>query len=51
MARAGRSLWFKALRPADAARYTTKAVKAWEYLEAKAPFGALCYHFYGVRRG
>jgi hypothetical protein len=47
MARAARSPWFKTLRPADAARWATKAAKAWDYLETKAPFGALCYHFYG----
>lgn len=46
MARVARSPLFKASFPDDAARYLAKAIKAWDYLATKAPFGALCYHFY-----
>lgn len=51
MARVARSPWFKTFRPADAARYLQNAVKAWDFLATKAPFGALCYHFYGCIGG
>ncbi|GFR43733.1 hypothetical protein Agub_g4844 [Astrephomene gubernaculifera] len=47
MARAARSPWLLKLRPDDAARYLARARAAWDYLAARAPFGALCYHFYG----
>lgn len=47
MARVARSRWFKTNRPDDANRYLIAAIKAWDYLNTTAPFGALCYHFYG----
>ncbi|KXZ52862.1 hypothetical protein GPECTOR_8g244 [Gonium pectorale] len=47
MARAARSRWFKKFRPAAAARYLSRAKAAWNFLATNAPFGALCYHFYG----
>ncbi|KXZ49121.1 hypothetical protein GPECTOR_23g50 [Gonium pectorale] len=47
MARAARSRWFKTYRPAAAARYLGRARAAWSFLTSQAPFGAICYHFYG----
>ncbi|KAG2426253.1 hypothetical protein HXX76_013011 [Chlamydomonas incerta] len=47
MARAARSPWFRLLRPTAAARYLARARAAWDFLQLRAPFGALCFHHYG----
>ncbi len=51
MARAARSPWFRKLLPAAADRYLARARAAWDYLTRVAPFGALCFHFYGCMGG
>ncbi|GIL78846.1 hypothetical protein Vretifemale_8211, partial [Volvox reticuliferus] len=47
LARAARSPWFRRLRPNDTTRYLQRARAAWNFLETRVPFGALCYHHYG----